>query len=133
MKMIHKMTTFLGVAVCGLVLNHQMAQTKEATPQATSWQLLDAKSSAQLVARGKKIMLQKGCNTCHGAQLQGKPKFAPSLHTKGIMRKFNQKTFARLMAVGLDEDGEKVKKPMPVYKMKAADSNALYAYLKTVK
>ena len=31
------------------------------------------------------------------------------------------------------EEGHKVKPPMPVYHLKAADSAALYAYLKTLK
>jgi len=37
------------------------------------------------------------------------------------------------MDTGVTEDGGKVKRPMPVYHMKAADSAALYAYLKTLK
>ena len=128
MKNIHKVG-MLGALFCGLILNHQAASTREAN----SMQLLDAKATAKLVALGKKLVSQKGCNTCHGANLQGKPKFAPSLRQTGILKLYNPKTFARLMAVGLTEDGEKVKQPMPIYKMKASDSNALYAYLKTQK
>ncbi len=129
MKTMHVVGMSLGVVLCGLALNHQSASTKEDA----SFRFLDAKATAQLVARGKVLVPQKGCNTCHGAQLQGRPKFAPGLKTSGIMKKYNAKTFARLMDIGLTEDGERVKKPMPVYKMKPADSNALYAYLKTVK
>lgn len=128
MKNIHKFGA-LSALFCGLALNHQVAATREAA----TMRPLDAKATAKLVALGKTLISQKGCNTCHGANLQGKPKFAPGLRTKGVMKLYTQATFARLMAVGLTEDGEKVKKPMPIYKMKASDSNALYAYLKTQK
>ena len=129
MKAAHGIWVGLGVVFCGLATNHQIAATREAAKM----QPLDAKATAQLVARGKQIVSQKGCNTCHGAALQGKPNFAPGLRQKGVMRHYKDATFARLMAVGLTEDGEKVQKPMPVYHMNARDSAALYAYLKTQK
>ncbi len=37
------------------------------------------------------------------------------------------------MNTGVTNDGGMVKKPMPVYHLKAADSAALYAYFKTLK
>lgn len=119
----------LSALLVAIALSYQIKST-QAAPQMRP---LNAKATAKLVALGKKLSSEKGCNTCHGTNLQGKPKFAPSLRQTGIMKLYNPKTFARLMAVGLTEDGEKVKKPMPIYKMKASDSNALYAYLKTQK
>lgn len=129
MKTFNKIATVAGVVVCAMAINHEMGQVKAAT----KWIPFSTQSAAQLAALGKKISQQKGCNSCHGADYKGKPNFSPSLRATGVMRKYNTKTFARLMAVGLTEDGEKVKKPMPVYRMKAADSNALYAFLKTLK
>jgi mono/diheme cytochrome c family protein len=113
----------------GLLANQQMAFTKTAAPMRP----LDAKATAKLVALGKQISQQKGCNGCHGANLAGKPNFSPSLRSNGVLKEYNPKTWARVMDVGITEDGHKVKKPMPVYRMKAPDSAALYAYYKTLK
>lgn len=129
MKTIHATKTCLGVAVIGLLASHQTASTKTAA----TMRPLDAKATAKLEAQGKQISDQKGCNTCHGANLAGKPKFSPSLRSNGVLKEYNLKTWARVMDVGINEHGEKVKKPMPIYRMKASDSAALYAYFKTLK
>ena len=92
-----------------------------------------AASSAALVAKGKKIASAQRCNTCHGKDYAGKPKFSPSLHASGVLKEYNTKTWAVVMNTGVTNDGGKVKAPMPVYKMKPADSLALYTYFKTLK
>lgn len=129
MKTTYAVGTCLSVIATGLLATQQMASTKTAA----AMRPLDAKAAASLVAQGKQIVQQKGCNTCHGANLAGKPKFSPSLRSNGVLKVYNPKTWARVMDVGITEDGEKVKKPMPVYHLKAADSAALYAYFKTLK
>lgn len=129
MKTIHAMGTCLGMIATCLFANHQMAFTKTAA----TMRPLDAKATAKMVALGKQLSQQKGCNTCHGANLAGKPKFSPSLHSNGVLKVYNPKTWARVMDVGITEDGGRVKKPMPVYHLKAAESAALYAYFKTLK
>lgn len=121
--------TCLSIIAAGLLANQQVAWTKtDATLRP-----LDAKATAKLVAQGKQLSQQKGCNGCHGANLEGKPKFSPSLRSNGVLKEYNPKTWARVMDVGITEDGKKVKKPMPVYHLKAQESAALYAYYKTLK
>ena len=129
MKTMCVMGTCLGVIAAGLLANQQMAWTKTTA----TMRPLDAKATSKLVAQGKQISDQKGCNTCHGANLAGKPKFSPSLRSNGVLKEYNPKTWARVMDVGITKDGKKVKPPMPVYRMKAPDSAALYAYYKTLK
>ena len=90
-------------------------------------------SGAAAVSHGKALVNQYKCNTCHGADLAGKPHFAPSLHATGVLKEYNQKTWERVLDTGLDNDGKPVRKPMPVYHMKAADADAIYAYCKTLK
>ena len=89
--------------------------------------------SPAMIARGKTISAEKRCNTCHGADLKGKPGFAPSLHADGVLKEYNAKTWARVLDTGVTNDGKPVKKPMPVYHLKAKDSAALWAYFKSVK
>ncbi len=129
MKGLFSVATGIGVIFCALAANHQSGLTKPAA----SWTPLTKQSAARLAGLGKQLVQQKGCNTCHGADLQGKPHFAPGLRARGPMRHYNTQTFARLMASGITDDGGKVKKPMPVYHLKAHDSLALYTYLKTLK
>jgi len=129
MKTIYAVGTCLSMIATCLLANHQMAATKTAA----TMKPLDAKAAANLVAQGKQIVQQKGCNTCHGANLAGKAKFSPSLHSNGVLKQYNPKTWARVMDVGITEDGGKVKKPMPLYHLKAQESAALYAYFKTLK
>lgn len=115
-----------------LVATYQMGLSK--APAKTSAKTSHAAAvSPALIAKGKQLVQQKRCNTCHGADLNGKPKFAPSLHASGSLKEYNPQTWARVMDTGVTEDGGKVKRPMPVYHMKAPDSAALYAYLKTLK
>ncbi len=88
---------------------------------------------ANLVTQGKALAATDRCNTCHGAAYAGKQGFSPSLHPSGVLREYNVKTWDRVLDVGITNDGGHVKSPMPVYHLKAAQSNALYAYFKTLK
>lgn len=85
------------------------------------------------VAKGKTLASKYRCNSCHGADLAGKKGFSPSLHASGALKEYDAKTWARVLDTGVTNDGGKLKPPMPVYHMKAADSAALYAYFKTLK
>jgi mono/diheme cytochrome c family protein len=85
-----------------------------------------------LVAKGKALVAQYRCNTCHGADLKGKPGFAPSLRANGVLKEYTPKTWATVLLTGVTNDGGKVKPPMPVYGMKAASSGAIWAYLETL-
>jgi len=96
-------------------------------------QALTGKAKPSLVAKGKSLSTKYGCNTCHGKDLAGKPKFSPSLKSTGVLKEYNPKTWATVLNTGVTNDGGKVKDPMPVYKMKATESAALWAYFKTLK
>lgn len=88
---------------------------------------------AAMIAKGKALAESKRCNTCHNADYAGKKGFSPSLHASGVLKEYNAKTWAVVMDTGVTNDDGKVKPPMPVYHLKAADSGALYAYFKTLK
>ena len=90
-------------------------------------------ASPAVLAMGKGITTDQGCTNCHGADLNGKKGFAPGLHSKEILKEYNKTTFERVMDTGITNDGKPVEKPMPTYHMKAAKSDALYAYLKSLK
>jgi mono/diheme cytochrome c family protein len=90
-------------------------------------------SASTLVAKGHALAVAKHCNTCHAANFKGKPGFSPSLTSTGVLKEYNPKTWDRVMNTGITNDGKPVKKPMPVYHLSAADSNALWAYFKTLK
>jgi mono/diheme cytochrome c family protein len=90
-------------------------------------------SPAATIAKGKTLVTTYHCNSCHAADLAGKKGFSPSLKSDGVLKEYNAKTWAVVLDTGVTNDGGMVKKPMPVYKMKAADSAAIWAYLKTVK
>jgi mono/diheme cytochrome c family protein len=89
--------------------------------------------SAALIAKGKQLSSEKHCNSCHAADLKGKPGFSPSLHASGVLKEYNPTTWARVMDTGVTNDGGKVKPPMPVYHLSKADSAALWTYFKTLK
>lgn len=89
--------------------------------------------SPATIAHAKTLVASKRCSSCHAANLTGRKGFSPSLHASGVMREYNPKTWARVMDTGVTNDNGHVKPPMPVYHLKAADSNALYAYLATLK
>ncbi|MEO7718605.1 MAG: cytochrome c [Capsulimonas sp.] len=90
-------------------------------------------SSAKQVADGKAMITKYSCNGCHSADLKGKPGFSPSLHWSSLSKEYDAKSFAVVMDTGMDPHGHLVKKPMPVYHLKPAQSAALLAYLKTQK
>ncbi len=90
-------------------------------------------SGAAAVAHGKALSASLHCNSCHAADMNGKKGFSPSLHTAGVLREYNAKTWARVLDTGVTNDGGMVKKPMPVYHLKPKDSAALWAYCKTLK
>lgn len=92
-----------------------------------------AAGNAALVAAGKGISENNGCNSCHGTTYSGKPGFAPSIRSNGITKKYTLTTFERVMDTGVTEDGGHVNKPMPVYHMNAKKSAPLYAFLKSLK
>ncbi len=92
-----------------------------------------ATGSAALVAAGKGVAENNGCNSCHGADYAGKKGFSPSIHANGILKQYKLATFERVMNTGVTEDGGHVEKPMPVYHMDAKKSAPLYAFLESLK
>ena len=89
--------------------------------------------ASRQIAAGKALVEKHGCNTCHGADLAGKKGFSPSLRARGVLKEYNSKTWANLLNTGVTHDSGKVRPPMPVYHLKAADSAAILAYLETQK
>jgi mono/diheme cytochrome c family protein len=92
-----------------------------------------AKPNPALIAKGKALAGDKRCNSCHAPDYAGKKGFSPSLHASGVLREYTPATWAKVMDTGVTNDGGKVKPPMPVYHLSAADSAALYAFFKTLK
>ena len=92
-----------------------------------------AASSAALVAAGKGVAENNGCNSCHGADYAGKKGFSPSIRANGVTKQYKLATFERVMNTGITEDGGHVEKPMPVYHMDAKKSAPLYAFLESLK
>ena len=82
---------------------------------------------------GKNLVSAKRCNTCHGPTLTGVQSFSPSLQSNGVLKEYNIKSFEVVMASGKTNDGGMVQKPMPIYHLKPAQSDALYGYLKSLK
>ncbi len=89
--------------------------------------------SAALVAAGKGIAENNGCNGCHSATYAGKQGFSPSIRANGVTKQYKLATFERVMNTGVTEDGGHVEKPMPVYHMDAKKSAPLYAFLESLK
>jgi len=122
-----------GSAALAIVLGMAMSTT---SVQAKHMKMKKhAPMASGLVAKGKGLISSKRCNGCHGADLKGKPHFSPSLHASTRpMKEYNKGTFIKLMTTGIDNDGKKVGPPMSMAcNQSAADSAAMYAYLKTVK
>ncbi len=91
-----------------------------------------ASSNVKLIATGKKIIVTR-CIKCHGTNLEGKPKRVPPLTAKGPVRHYTQATFERLMAKSVDKENKPIEAPMSRIHLSKADSDAVWAYLKTVK
>jgi mono/diheme cytochrome c family protein len=122
-------TVLCASAVLGVTL-----ALASATTGATTMIMKSAMSGGSLVGTGKMLISKDHCNACHSADLKGKQGFSPSLTPTGPMRHYTKKTFEVFMATGKMDDGKLVGQPMlKVCKVKAADSDAMYAYLKTVK
>jgi mono/diheme cytochrome c family protein len=93
------------------------------------------------IARGKHVALTRGCDNCHGQNLEGKVMFeapmlarvvAPNL-TK-IVREYSDAELARAIRHGVKRNGTSVA-VMPssmLYHLSDADLGALVAYLRTV-
>ena len=92
-----------------------------------------ASASASLIKKGMLISEKDGCNKCHAATYKGKPGFSPNITSTGEIKHYSEAKFARMMLNGTTDDGGKVRPPMPVYKANAAESKALYLFLKTKK
>lgn len=90
-------------------------------------------SSAALIAEGKGIAENNGCNGCHSATYAGKKGFSPSIRSNGVLKQYKLATFERVMNTGVTEDGGHVNKPMPVYHMDAKKSAPIYAFLESLK
>ncbi len=89
--------------------------------------------NASVIAEGKGIAENNGCNSCHGATYAGKKGFSPSIRSNGILKQYKLATFERVMNTGVTEDGGHVNKPMPVYHMPTSKSAPLYAFLVSLK
>ncbi len=92
-----------------------------------------AAAGAALIAAGKGIAENNGCNGCHSATYAGKQGFSPSIRANGVTKQYKLATFERVMNTGVTEDGGHVNKPMPVYHMDAKKSAPLYAFLESLK
>jgi cytochrome c553 len=109
---------------------------------ATAKTMTMTKASSGAVSEGQALSVKFGCTRCHGADLTGKPGFAPNIHrTGGALHDYTQAQFVQLMATGMKNDGRMVHPPMPVYgkankmhpAMTAQQSRAIYDYLVTLK
>ena len=78
---------------------------------------------------GKHLVAKYKCNTCHGADLKGKPGKTPSLRVSGITGHYNIVSWQTVLNTGDTKKGGKVTPPMPVYHMSAKDATDIYAYL----
>jgi hypothetical protein len=67
------------------------------------------------VRQGRALVSRFRCNGCHGDNLGGRPGFAPNLHRDGILRRYTERTFVRLLLTGITDHGGRVRPPMPVY------------------
>ena len=92
-----------------------------------------AATSTALIAAGKSVAENNGCNSCHGATYAGKKGFSPSIRADGVTKQYKLATFERVMNTGITEDGGHVEKPMPVYHMPVKQSAPLYAFLESQK
>lgn len=99
---------------------------------ATAASKMKAISSASVIAQGKALASQYGCNRCHGADFHGKPGRTPNITATGELKNYNPTTFATLLSTGVEHDGKHLK-GMPVMHLPASKADAIYAYLKTVK
>jgi cytochrome c2 len=125
------MRVWIGVAATVALATVVMAAA--AGPSAAKKVSTHKASASGAAAKGKTLAAKYRCNTCHAADLSGKPGFSPSLHASGVLKEYTPKTWDAVLSTGVTNDGGKVKPPMPVYKMSAADANAIWAYLKTLK
>jgi mono/diheme cytochrome c family protein len=96
-------------------------------------QAVSSKPSAKTVATGKALVTKYRCNSCHGADLAGRPGKVPSIKSTGVLKEYTPKTWVRLFTNGTTNDGKPVGMPMSSFKLKPADSTAIWAYLETVK
>jgi len=89
------------------------------------------KPAPSLTSQGKTLVVAK-CAKCHGTDEDGIQGFSPGITTKHELRHYTKPLFERLMKTGLDNDGKKVRKPMPIFGFPASKADAIYAYLKTL-
>lgn len=120
-------TVALGATVIAVGSTAGIAAHKKAS------KMKAAATSPALIAKGKQLSDAKHCNSCHAADLSGKPKFSPSLRASGELKHYTLAQWQTVLDTGVTNNGGKVKPPMPVYKMSKADSAAIYAYYKTLK
>jgi mono/diheme cytochrome c family protein len=125
------LTAALGL--CAALAVVQTSPAAPAKPVKKPAQKPAAPPTAAQIAQGKQISEQNGCNGCHAADYAGKKGFSPSIRAAGVTKQYTLATFERVMDTGVTEDGDHVRRPMPVYHMPAAKSAPLYAFLKTLK
>ena len=118
-------------AAFGLCAAFAGIQTSPAAPIHTLKK--PAAGSAALVAAGKSLAENNGCNGCHSATYAGKQGFSPSIRSAGVLKQYKLATFERVMNTGVTEDGGHVNKPMPVYHWTAVKSAPVYAFLESLK
>lgn len=117
------------------------------------------RKATDLVERGRYLVEDIGvCHTCHTPQLengdfdkskwlqgsvmnitpikpvQGWHKTAPDLTPSGkLWERWKEEGVRNYLITGLNPKGGKADAPMPLYKFKPADADAIMAYLKTLK
>jgi mono/diheme cytochrome c family protein len=97
-------------------------------------------ATAEVIARGQRVAVLRGCHDCHGARLEGKIFFeegwtrivAPNLTV--IARSYSDTDLVRAIRHGVKPDGRSVS-IMPssmLYQLSDADCASLIAYLRSV-
>ena len=100
------------------------------------------------LAQGKYLVTSiAGCMDCHGANLHGAPlpfgpvvKFPPGVHWAKLAPNIvtligsgSAAKWARFLETGVDPNGHRANVPMPQFRMKASDAQAVVAYIRSLK
>ena len=101
---------------------------------------------AAQIAQGKYLVAMVGCADCHGAKLHGAPimfapigKLPPGIHwTKfapniaALIRTGSAASWARFLETGVDPSGGHANPPMPQFRMKPSDAQAVITFVRSL-
>ena len=81
------------------------------------------------VSRGEYLVNEVAkCGDCHGP----KPKVAPAL-TSQLLKRWKAADLRKFLETGLTPGGEAARHPMPAYKLRPDDADAMAQYLKSLE